>query len=205
MKSYPSISKEIVKGIKIFAQDKLDGSNIRVEWTKKAGFNKFGSRNKLIDETDLLLGKAPILFMEKYSEDLEKVCRKRRWEKVTFFLEFWGPNSFAGNHSEGDEHTLTLFDAHPYKKAFLPPKEFYKTFGHLDVVPCLYEGRCTPDLVDAVQSGELLGMTFEGVICKGKIDRKTRQPVMFKIKNRAWLEKLKNYCGEDESLFHKLA
>ena len=205
MKSYPSISKEIVSKVKIFAQDKLDGSNIRVEWTKKAGFCKFGSRNRLIDESHLLLGKAPSIFMEKYSEGLEKICRDKRWKKATFFLEFWGENSFAGNHGEKDEHTVTLFDVHPYKKSFIPPKEFYKTFGHLDVVPCLYEGKCTPDLIDAVRSGELLGMTFEGVICKGKIDRRTRQPVMFKIKSKAWLDKLKDYCKGDEALFHKLA
>jgi hypothetical protein len=44
MKTYPSISRDIV-GQPIYAFDKLDGSNIRAEWSKKNGFHKFGSRD----------------------------------------------------------------------------------------------------------------------------------------------------------------
>jgi Holliday junction resolvase RusA-like endonuclease len=30
-------------------------------------------------------------------------------------------------------------------------------------------------------------------------------PIMFKIKSQAWLDKLKEYCKDDETLFNKLA
>ena len=48
MKIYPIISREIHRNIPIYAFDKLDGSNIRVEWAPKKKFCKFGSRNRLI-------------------------------------------------------------------------------------------------------------------------------------------------------------
>jgi hypothetical protein len=48
-------------------------------------------------------------------------------------------------------------------------------------------------------------MTFEGVVCKGANDKKTKMPIMFKIKSQAWLDKLKEHCKEDEALFNKLA
>jgi hypothetical protein len=47
--------------------------------------------------------------------------------------------------------------------------------------------------------------TFEGVICKGPIDRKTKLPIMFKVKTRAWLDKLKNKCADNEKLFEELS
>ena len=72
MKRYPSIEKEIIKGEYTYLFDKLDGSNIRAEWTKKNQFYKFGSRTELIDKSHLLLGKAPQLIIDKYQADLTK-------------------------------------------------------------------------------------------------------------------------------------
>ena len=71
MKEYPTISTKIVDQ-PIYAFDKLDGSNIRAEWTKKQGFYKFGKRHGLVDETNLLLGDAKSLIQETYSEQLKK-------------------------------------------------------------------------------------------------------------------------------------
>jgi len=44
MKSYPSIPGKHTNGIPLTVFDKLDGSNIRAEWSKKRGFYKFGTR-----------------------------------------------------------------------------------------------------------------------------------------------------------------
>ena len=46
-------------------------------------------------------------------------------------------------------------------------------------------------------------MTFEGVVAKGVNDKLTKMPIMFKIKSKAWLDKLKEYCKDDERLFEK--
>ena len=47
MKSYPSIPKFSFGDIKLHTFDKLDGSNLRFEWTKKKGWYKFGTRSWL--------------------------------------------------------------------------------------------------------------------------------------------------------------
>ena len=43
MKGYPSIPREVQHSLNVYAFDKLDGSQIRAEWTQKNGFFKFGS------------------------------------------------------------------------------------------------------------------------------------------------------------------
>jgi hypothetical protein len=47
-------------------------------------------------------------------------------------------------------------------------------------------------------------MTFEGVVCKAVNDKKTKQPIMFKQKSRAWLDKLHEYCGDNKDLLNAL-
>jgi len=46
-------------------------------------------------------------------------------------------------------------------------------------------------------------MTFEGVVCKGGYVR-PGQPLMFKVKNLAWLAKLRGHCGDDDAMFERL-
>lgn len=202
MEQYPSIDK-IIRNIPMFAYDKLDGSNIRVEWSRKTGFYKFGSRTQLIDDTHPLLGESISLFNEKYSDDLNSIFAQQRWVKATAFLEFYGDNSFAGFH-EDEPHTVTLFDVHVYKKGMLEPKEFNKVFSTVETAPILYEGKANSNFVDSVKNGTLEGMTFEGVVCKAGRDNRNRI-TNFKIKNQAWLDKLKTKCGSDEKMFNQLA
>lgn len=38
MQQYPSINKEVIKDLDYYVFDKLDGSNIRVEFSLKKGF-----------------------------------------------------------------------------------------------------------------------------------------------------------------------
>jgi hypothetical protein len=189
MKKYPTISKEI-RSEQVYVFDKLDGSNIRVEWSKKRGFYKFGTRKRLMDENDPQFGKAVELFTEKFSEPLEKVFRDQRQQKALAFFEFHGPNSFAGFHEDDDEHTVTLLDV-SYQKGLLEPRDFLKAFGHLDIPALLHYGKVNSELIEAVRNGNLEGMTFEGVVAKGKYER-PGLPLMFKIKNQAWLDKVKD-------------
>lgn len=203
MKSYPTIPRDYDRDASIFAFDKLDGSNIRVEWSMKRGFYKFGSRTQLIDETSKQFGEAIHILKEKYASDLEVVFKENRWDNVVCFFEYYGKNSFAGNH-EDEPHTLTLFDVNLYKKGLLPPKEFLGFFGHLDVPKVLYAGKANQDLIKAVHDSTLEDMTFEGVVCKGAFNRKTGMPTMFKIKSNAWIDKLKTYCNGNKDLMARL-
>lgn len=205
MKSYPSITKDIRDDIHIYAFDKLDGNNIRAEWSSKRGFYKFGSRTQLIDENTKPLGKSIQIIRDKYEEDLSMVFKEHKWRDVICFFEYHGPNSFAGQHKNNDDLTVTLFDVNPYKEGILEPREFIRYFSHLDIPYLLYEGRANASFVRKVRESSLRGLTFEGVVCKGANDKKTKMPVMFKIKTKAWLDKLKLFCKGDEELFNKLA
>lgn len=202
MQIYPSIDTHVVD-IPIIAFDKLDGSNIRVEWTRKRGFSKFGTRRRLMDASEPVLGEAVRLFQNTFEDTLSDKFKKLRYEKATVFLEFTGPNSFAGLH-EDEEHTLTLLDVHLYKQGLLTPKDFLKHFeGVLPTPEVLYTGKPNQDFIRSVRESTLEGMTFEGVVCKGGLN-KYRQPTAFKIKSQAWLDRLKTKCGDDEALFERL-
>lgn len=202
MLQYPSIDK-VIRDTTIYAYDKLDGSNIRAEWRPKSGFSKFGSRRQLIDINTPVLGEAVSLFQDKYTESLNEVFRNARYDKVTVFFEFYGANSFAGNHEE-EKHEVTLFDVNVSRKGFLQPKDFNSLLEGIPTAPLLYVGNPNSEFLASVHDGSLPGMTFEGVICKSGYDKKNRL-ASFKVKNEAWLNKLRGVCGDDEAKFIALA
>lgn len=203
MLAYPSISKQ-VQNIDIHAFDKLDGSNIRVEWSRKSGFYKYGTRTRLLDPNEEPLGEAKPIFEGTMAEALEPALRRLRAERAVLFLEFHGEHSFAGSHGQ-EPHRLTLFDVSLHRQGFMLPREFRSTFGDLvDTPNLLYLGKPNGHFLESVRSGELDGMTFEGVVCKSQELVRNRQ-VVFKVKNRAWLERLRDRCGGDEGLFNRLA
>lgn len=200
MKSYPSISKEVNTNTYIYAFDKLDGSNIRAEWNLKQGFYKFGTRTQLIDETSQF-GKAIALIKNKYEENLTSIFKQKSWKSVICFFEFYGPSSFAGQHKNDEDQTVTLIDCNPYKEGILPPEQFINLFKHLDIPKVLFEGYVDLNLINKVKSSLLEGMTFEGCVCKGG---SKHELCMFKIKSQSWLNKLKDYCKDDEVLYNRL-
>lgn len=204
VKSYPSIAYASECHVPVIAFDKLDGSNVRGEWTKKKGWHKFGTRNRLVDETDPIFGKVPATIVEKFGDSLGRVLRDAGHDKAMCFFEFYGPNSFAGMHDVTEKQTVTLLDVAPFQKGILQPTQFMKLAGSLDIPKVLFEGTVTPEFIDSVRSGTLTGITFEGVVCKGDNDKKTKAPVMFKQKTKAWLDKLGAYCGDNKDLFNAL-
>lgn len=202
METYPTIPKQVTKA-PIIAFDKIDGSNIRAEWTRKGGFSKFGTRRRLLDPSEPVLGEAIELFNAKYAADLERIFRKQRLEKVTAFFEFFGPSSFAGFHVEEERHDVVFFDLHVFKKGMMAPKEFLKLFeDKIELPSILYRGTPTHDFMESVKNSELEGMTFEGVVCKGGYDSRGRL-VVFKVKSQAWLDALKNKFEDRPDLFEK--
>lgn len=192
MKTYPSIPRRPFLGMPCIAFDKLDGSNVRAEWTRKRGFWKFGRRHGLLDHSNPVLLKAEKLIQDKYGDVLSAIFRQQRWEKATAFFEFWGPESFAGLHREDDDHTVTLFDVDVSKQGILEPREFLKLFKHLDIPNVVYEGNLNMDFMREVryESYAIEGLTFEGVVCKASRQRKWDLVPMCKIKTRFWLDRV---------------
>jgi len=202
MKEYISISREILYGVTAYVFDKLDGSNIRAEWSRKKGFHKFGSRNRLIGSDQPFLPESIPIIQDKYAEDPSRIFKDQRYESATCFFEFWGESSFAGYHAE-EPHDVTLFDVSPFKKGFLLPQDFLKLFGELDIPKLVFQGPISHPFVDAIQDGSI-PCSEEGVVCKGAPTKNGYPPMMFKIKTDAWIARLREKCGDDLNLFEKL-
>lgn len=194
MIQYPTIDKTIRSGIwHIF--DKLDGSNIRVEWTRKNGFCKFGKRHGLLDDQTPYLHESKDLILDGFGDPLSKVFRDRRVEKATAFFEFYGSQSAFGIHYPG-LHRVSLIDVHIHKRGILNPADFMEWFGHLEIASLLGVSNITDVLIHQIKTNILPGMTFEGVVCK-KGGR--HGPEMFKIKSDAWLNLLKDHVKQKTS------
>ncbi len=209
MKEYPSISgmSEIsdVVGKFCISFVKIDGSNLRVEYNKKQGWYKWGTRRRMFDVSDPEYGTAIAIFERDYAELLAKAindCKEfRGGEGAVAFLEFFGPNSFAGWHDpirlgceSNEPMELRLFDVNINKKGLVGPRQFLKTFGHLKIPEVIYDGVLDADFVQDVREGKY--PVHEGVICKGG-DGFKHTLWMRKIKTWAYLEELKRRAGDE--------
>lgn len=183
--------------------DKFDGSNIRMEWDRKNGWHKFGTRTQLFDKTSEQWGHAIDVFNQTYADDLIKVFSDKYFRsvsKVTVFCEYFGPSSFAGWHDYEELKTkgeLVLFDVEIYKKGFMVPRDFINYFGHLKIPAVIYVGNFNNQLIEDVKAGKY--PVYEGVVAKGVIGKKGGKLWMAKIKTRKWLDDLKNKAKLDES------
>lgn len=220
MLEYPSFDGKFVDE-PITAHPKYDGSNMRVEWTRKDGFAKFGTRHSRLDETtDPILSRSIPIWQEKYEEIASEVLRKYGAKRATLFGELFGPNSFAGYHDPADTFDVMLYDAAVDDNGIMPQTEFLKLFRGADVAPVIYKGKANEILRAAVKAGEFRPgskhvkalppgavcgeQSFEGVVCKGGRDKRGNV-IMFKIKSDGWYDKLRLRCAGDEALFKKLA
>jgi hypothetical protein len=200
MKSYPTIPhinhrlKFKLKGRDWLGFDKLDGSLIRAEYSQKKGFYKFGRRTGLLDDTNPFLKEAPELILEKYAE-LPRIFKKKKWQRVIAFFEFFGPNSFAGSH-QNEPHVVQLIDLSVH------PKGFVNIIELPNFMDALYYGPINDDIKQRIIHSTLSGMTFEGVVFKRTNRRQQRE--MVKLKSNAWFDKLRNFCDEDSKMFERL-
>jgi len=179
------------------AFDKIDGSNVRFQWNSKRGFYKFGTRNNLIDRNDEIFGPSIDIFLNKYSDDIERVFRNKYRSVDTFvvFGEFFGKNSFAGRHTN-EAKDVVIFDIHQYKRGIISPYEFVEDFGHLHIPDVIYTGTYTMDFVQTIRDNKY--NLKEGVIVKGILKTKNQKDEvwMVKVKTKEWLQKVKELHGE---------
>jgi hypothetical protein len=194
-------------GLPIVAFDKLDGSNLRFEWSRKRGFYKFGSRNVMIDENHEQFGKGVKIFKEKYEEPLSRIFTTKKYRDVLSFVcyaEFLGKKSAFGQHESEDQFDVVLFDVDRYKKGFIPPKDFVEDFHSLGIPRIIYTGNLTKDFVLRVKQNEF-GLS-EGVICKGKVPGKNDREHLYycKIKTDDWFSRLRAR-GDQKLLAEELA
>lgn len=199
MKPYPSIPRATGQSFheipNAYIFDKLDGRNIRVEWSRKNGWGKWGTRHRLFDASDAEFAPAIPLFEQVYAESLTKIARDNRWESVTAFLELWQPNSLGGVWVPGETYSLTLFDVAPYKECQMGPKEFMKTFKDVPTAAFLGQVNWTRGYVEQVRSGQIEGVTFEGVVAKAGEKHKL---LLSKAKQQRWVDALMARYGEQE-------
>lgn len=177
------------------AFDKLDGSNIRVKWTHKKGFDLFGSRTQLIDESHPHLGLSINLFRKNFEEQLHEIFKKewRNEREIVSFFEFYGKNSFAGLHFPPDDFQLTLLDVLVGHKNwfFVNPKDFIKIFQYVNIPRVIYDGKLNEEFIKDVRENKF-GLN-EGVVCKGIVKNGAYRGKMWmcKIKTQEYMDRLK--------------
>jgi len=195
---------------------KFDGSNFRCKYTKKQGFNLYGSRHELIDESHQYLGEAVTIFKRDYQKELTNFITKnedlRNERELVVYGEFFGPNSFAGIHEPSDPKELVIFDVLVGHKNhwFYTPLDFIKTFQSIvKIPPVLYIGNMNDQLIEQIRTGiytpEFHKLTdnkfklFEGVVCKGTLTRGDfcGKVWMCKIKTNEYFQALRNRWGEE--------
>lgn len=204
MKQYNEIKKYDLAhlGQHIFATNKLDGSNFRVEWNRKLskkshftkGFKKYGTRNRVITNANDQFFEMVEIFDEKYRDKIDERFRTHKLYKnvdtITLYGEFVGENSFGGFHDWSEPHDIHFFDVWLYKKDFLSPSEFYSEFRDLSRPTLIYKGPLTEEFIKDVQENKY--NLKEGVVYKfvenGKI-------TSAKIKTLDWLQKVKENYG----------
>ena len=196
MIEYPSIQNNSKAPRKeCIAFEKLDGSNFRAKWTQKKGFDSFGTRTQMIDETTEYWGDMVRLFKSSLSDKLHEFIKSefRNDREVIVFGEFFGENSFAGRHVD-EPHKIVVFDilvGHKNRK-FVKPRDFIKLLkDKIEIPKVVYEGNLNEELIYKVRRNDY--NLFEGVICKGTQSVGTAMGGiwMCKIKTQAYLDSLK--------------
>jgi hypothetical protein len=184
------------------AFDKLDGSNLRFKWTSKRGFDTFGTRTQTINIDTPLYGNGVKFFLKNQAPILDSHFRKNypNTREIIVFGEFYGPNSFAGNHQENEDQKVTVFDillGHKNRE-FVKPKQLIKEFGSIIELPkVIYEGNLNEEFINDVRENKY--SLNEGVIVKGTTNNGAFRGKMWqcKIKTKNYLERIYKLFGQE--------
>ena len=218
MKRYDHIDKitvdKLLIGEEVWAFNKLDGQNLGVKYnSRKKEFTDFTSRKRNVDETDEQFGKAVKWFRDHYEEPLKEIIKSQSGKKgifngieeITFFFEWYGENSFAGFHKEGDELRLALIDIFMKKKGYIEPKPYYEIFkdSGIEIPELIYRGKLNQEFINSITNNDWTkeGCQYpsvkEGVVMRRSTILKGQNMPKAKTKTRWWLDKLHTDFSED--------
>jgi len=219
MKEYNSIDRiqddGYLLGEQVWAYNKLDGQNFRVKYNPRSKeFGPFGSRTQLVDETSDQFGNAVRYFNEhKYGEILSGIVKNNSGKKglftgvdeITFFFEWYGDNSFAGFHQDGDTMHLALIDVFLKKKGYIEPESFETLFRDcgIEIPELIYKGVLTQNSIGSIQKNDWTSdaceypTVKEGVVCRRSTMLKGQRMPKVKFKTQWWLTKLYEKYDED--------
>ncbi len=220
MKHYDSIPRiqddGTLKGDMVVGYNKLDGQNFCVTYNcRKKTWGPYGSRTVTVDENSEQFGDTVKFFNNSgYKEILEKIIKEHSGKKdvftgideITFFFEWYGDNSFAGKHQEGDEMRLALIDVFLKKKGYMEPREYYNLFENsgIEIPELIYAGPLISDIVEKIQNNDWTQPDAEfpdvkeGVVFKRSTLMKGQRRPSVKVKTKWWLEKLHSLYSEEE-------
>lgn len=220
MRKYDSIIRiqdnGTLLGEQVWAFNKLDGQNFGVKYNpNQKAFTGFHSRKCLVDETSEAFGAAVQYFKTYLEEPLKEIIAQNRGKRqlfngvkeIDFFFEWYGPNSFAGFHQEGDEMTLALIDLFLQKKGYIEPQPFYDLFCKDPRIPTptlIYRGPLNQDFIKEIQENDWTKPECkypevkEGVVARRSTLMKGQRMPKVKIKTKWWLDKLHNTYPEEK-------
>ncbi len=219
MKHYDSIPRiqddGSLKGEMVVGYNKLDGQNFCAVYNcRKKTWGPYGSRTVTVDENSEQFGDTVKFFNNSgYKEILADVVKEYSGKRdvfngvdeVTFFFEWYGANSFAGKHLEGDEMHLALIDVALKKKGYIEPKDYEMCFrGSVEMPDLIYSGPLNSEIIEKVQNNDWThpdcwkSYVKEGVVFKRTTLLKGQRRPSVKVKTKWWLEKLHSMYSEEE-------
>ena len=220
MKHYDSIPRiqddGTLRGEVVWGFNKLDGQNFVVAYNcRKKTFGPFGSRTVTVDENSEQFGPVVKWFKNSdYPEILSKIVKERSGKKdvftgieeITFVFEWYGENSFAGKHEEGDKMHLALIDVFLKKKGYMEPADYYKLFYGcgIEIPELIYAGTLNSEIIERIQNNDWtnseskLPTVKEGVVFKRSTLLKGQRRPSVKVKTKWWLDKLHSLYTEEE-------
>ena len=220
MKHYDSIPRiqddGSLKGDIVWGFNKLDGQNFVVAYNcRKKTFGPCGSRTVTVDENSEQFGPVVQWFYNSNYQDIlaklikENSAKKKVFngvEELTFVFEWYGDNSFAGKHVEGDEMRLALTDVFLKKKGYIEPEEYYTIFNGcgIEIPELIYKGPLTAEIITDIQENDWTQANAkyptvkEGVVFKRSTLLKGQRRPSVKVKTKWWLEKLHSIYSEEE-------
>lgn len=220
MKHYESIPRiqddRTLMGDMVWGYNKLDGQNFCATYNKKKDkWGPFGSRTVTVDENSEQFGDTVKFFFNngygdvlaiKVGQNSSKGDVFNGVDEITFFFEWYGDNSFAGKHEEGDEMHLALIDVFLKKKGYLEPKEFEHIFRDTSICmpDLIYSGPLNDEIIEKIQNNDWTSenpefpTVKEGVVFKRSTMMKGQRRPSVKVKTKWWINKLHSMYSEEE-------
>lgn len=220
MKHYDSIPRiqddGTLKGDMVVGYNKLDGQNFCVTYNcRKKTWGPYGSRTVSVDENSEQFGNTVKFFNNSsYKDILGNIIKEYSGkgnifngvEEITFFFEWYGDNSFAGKHREGDKMHLALIDVFLKKRGYIEPKSYEMCFRNcgIELPDLIYSGPLNIDIIERVQKNDWTMSdcwnpnVHEGVVFKRTTLMKGQRRPSVKVKTKWWLDTLHSLYTEEE-------